>query len=215
MAPGKPTAPRAAPYPDYPTNQGGYIYINPPLATSLEGINDGSNHTVVDINQWQRLQIVNAVDQTDFRWAPSRFTSEHNGWAVRPFQLARIDPTVPWIDPGPPPFFGGATHAQFVKEIVANITADSELTPDDGTNMDISPATYGNNSLNYGGTYGDGSFNIYDGHGYTNNPVTGLPYTPEIVKRGDFTRVSAEFWADGPNSETPTGALECDRQRRE
>jgi len=61
---------QAAPYPDYPTNQGGYIYINPPLATSLEGINDGSNHTVVDINEWQRLQIVNAVDQNGFPLGP-------------------------------------------------------------------------------------------------------------------------------------------------
>ena len=25
------------------------------------------------------------------------------------------------------------------------------------------------------------------------------------MKRGDFARVIAEFWADGPNSETPPG----------
>src|SRR5215472_4645036 len=47
-------------YPDYPVNQGGYVYINPPLATSLEGITDGQSppHTVVDINQWQRLLLL-------------------------------------------------------------------------------------------------------------------------------------------------------------
>src|SRR5207248_2962037 len=37
------------------------------------------------------------------------------------------------------------------------------------------------------------------------NPVTNQPYGPNIVKRGDFTRVLSEFWADGPNSETPPG----------
>jgi len=37
------------------------------------------------------------------------------------------------------------------------------------------------------------------------NPTTGLPYAPNIVKRGDYTRVIAEFWADGPDSETPPG----------
>jgi len=44
-----------------------------------------------------------------------------------------------------------------------------------------------------------------DGTGYTVNPVTGQPYTPSIVLRGDFTRALTEFWADGPSSETPPG----------
>src|SRR5205814_1924391 len=35
--------------------------------------------------------------------------------------------------------------------------------------------------------------------------VTGEPYPPNVVKRGDYARVLAEFWADGPNSETPPG----------
>jgi hypothetical protein len=48
-------------YPDYPFGQGGYVYVNPPLATDRSGITDGFGHTVVDINHWQRLQIVNAV----------------------------------------------------------------------------------------------------------------------------------------------------------
>ena len=37
------------------------------------------------------------------------------------------------------------------------------------------------------------------------NPVTGRPYPPNIVNRADFQRVVAEFWADGPRSETPPG----------
>jgi hypothetical protein len=37
------------------------------------------------------------------------------------------------------------------------------------------------------------------------NPVTGKPYAPERVPRADYARVLAEFWADGPSSETPPG----------
>lgn len=41
--------------------------------------------------------------------------------------------------------------------------------------------------------------------GHAVNPVTGQPYEPQIVPRADYTRVLAEFWADGPDSETPPG----------
>ena len=42
--------------------------------------------------------------------------------------------------------------------------------------------------------------------GYPNvNPVTGEPYPEQMVPRGDYARVLAEFWADGPHSETPPG----------
>ena len=37
------------------------------------------------------------------------------------------------------------------------------------------------------------------------NARTGKPYEPQIVPRGDYTRALAEFWADGPKSETPPG----------
>jgi hypothetical protein len=193
-------------YPDYPpSDPRAYRYINQPLATTFPGITDGFGHTVTDINHWQRLLIVNAVDQNGFPVGPIQPYLGAQWNDVRPFSLSRTDPTKPWIDPGPPPYFGGATHAQFVKEAVAVITASSQLSPDDGVMVDISPAAYGNNSVDFPGAYGDGSFNLYDGHGYTSNPVTGLPYPPNMVKRGDLARVLAEFWADGPNSETPPG----------
>ena len=37
------------------------------------------------------------------------------------------------------------------------------------------------------------------------NPATGKAYDAEVVRSGDFYRVMAEFWADGPKSETPPG----------
>ena len=74
------------------------------------------------------------------------------------------------------------------------IRLSSELDPSDGEVIDIGLDARGNNPL---GTN--------DGRGYAANPVTGAPYEPERVLRGDFSRVLAEFWADGPNSETPPG----------
>jgi hypothetical protein len=41
--------------------------------------------------------------------------------------------------------------------------------------------------------------------GYSINPTTGAPYDPQIVPLVDYARSIAEFWADGPNSETPPG----------
>src|SRR5438876_6227900 len=46
---------QAAPYPDYPPSQGGYVYTNPPLATDRAGISDGFGHVGTNINHWQRL----------------------------------------------------------------------------------------------------------------------------------------------------------------
>ncbi len=193
---------QAAPYPDYPVGQGGYVYTNLyPLATDRAGITDdgyldgqGFPGTILDVNHWQRLLIVNAVDQNGF---PAGSLQSYLGaqWlGVRPFALARTDATKPWIDPGPPPFLNGVGNLLFRSNVLAVIQRSSELTPDDGVTLDISPASFGNNPL---GTS--------DGHGYTNNPVTGLPYVTNLVKRGDFVRVLAEFWADGPSSETPPG----------
>jgi hypothetical protein len=209
-----PTTNNPVAYPDFPSaDPRAYHYTNRyPLATLLEGITDGgftdgTNNpgTVIDINHWQRLLVVNAVDQNGF---PSGALQSYLGaqWNdVRPFSLMRTDSMKPWIDPGPPPYFGGATHAQFVKEAVAVLTASTMLTSDDGATVDISPRVYGNNSLDYVGDYGTGNFDIFDGQGYTNNPITGQPYGTNIVKRGDLARVLAEYWADGPNSETPPG----------
>ena len=177
-------------YPDYPAGQGGYIPINEPLDTRDAGANPA------DVNRWQRLWITNGVDQNGFpTLGPVQPYLGAQWLGVRPFALGRTAPTLPWIDlGGPPPHLGGAGDAEFRSNVAEVIRRSSELTPDDGVTMDISPGAFGNNTL---GTN--------DGTGRTNNPSTGLPYPPNVVKRGDFARVLAEFWADGPNSETPPG----------
>jgi hypothetical protein len=64
--------------------------------------------------------------------------------------------------------------------------------------IDISPASRGN-------TPNAPFTESYDQVGYAVNPSTNQPYTPHMVKRGDFARVVAEFWADGPRSTAPPG----------
>ncbi len=95
------------------------------------------------------------------------------------------------IDPGPPPQFGSQ---EYQAEAVEVIRDSSRLDPADPVTIDISPGAVGNNPL---GTN--------DGAGHSVNPSTGTPYPPDVVNRGDFGRVVAEFWADGPHSETPPG----------
>jgi hypothetical protein len=82
----------------------------------------------------------------------------------------------------------------FKDQAVEVIRDSSTLDPSTGVSLDSSPGALGDNTL---GTN--------DGHGHLVNPSTGQPYAPDVVNQGDFGRVLAEFWADGPNSETPPG----------
>lgn len=190
-----PTANPPVAYPDYPGgNARRYSFINPPMNPFLHGISDGTNHTVLDVNLWQRLVVANAIDQNGFPVNPLQGYAGGPWLWVRAFSLSRIDSDKPWIDPGPPPFLGTATDAEFKSNLVSVIRSSSELATEDGVTVDISPASLGNNALG-----------ANDGHGYSTNPVTGLAYASNIVLRGDFTRSLAEFWADGPSSETPPG----------
>lgn len=174
---------------DAPSNQGGYSPVNPPLVTGLPG-----DTNVIDVNHWQPLAITNAVDQNGFPAGPIQSFVGAQWLAVRPFALTRDDATLPWIDPGLQPHLVGFGSTRFKNDAIDVIRRSGQLTPDDGATIDISPGAIGNNPL---GTN--------NGTGYTSNPVTGLPYPSNIVKRGDFARVLAEFWADGPSSETPPG----------
>ena len=177
-----------SPYPDNPPIEGGYVPFNSPLVTGLPGT------PVNDVNRWQPLAIANATDQNGFPLGPIQKFLGAQWLGVRPFCLDRSSPTLPWFNPGPPPKLGGVGDAQFRDEVVEIIRRSSELTPDDGATLDISPGVFGNNPLG-----------ANTGTGHPVNPFTGLPYAPNVVKRGDFARVLAEFWADGPSSETPPG----------
>ena len=88
----------------------------------------------------------------------------------------------------------------------------SHLDQSDGVMWDISPNSIGNIDISTFPTAYTDYPSFYDflngganSNGHLVNPVTGNPYEVNMVPRGDYARVLAEFWADGPDSETPPG----------
>ena len=176
-----------------------YEPVNEPLVPSLPG-----NPTITDPNRWQPLALDFFVDQGGnvILGGYPPFLSPEWG-KVKPFALPQSALTVYqrdgndyWVyhDPGPPPQIGGVGDDKYKSGFEKVVLWSGLLDPTDGTMIDISPAAKGNNDL---GTN--------NGHGYDVNPVTGQPYAHQIVPAGDYYRVLAEFWADGPTSETPPG----------
>jgi hypothetical protein len=166
-----------------------YRAANPPMVVADPGT------VMTDPNAWQPLSLGVQIAQNGLPipGAEQSFIGPHWGF-VTPFALDSSATGTP-IDPGPPPYFGAPdTDAAYKQAAIDVIRYSSELDPADGVRIDISPAALGDNAL---GTN--------DGDGYDINPATGEPYEPEIVLRADFERTIAEYWADGPDSETPPG----------
>jgi hypothetical protein len=167
---------------------GGYYPLNDPLPVA------GTGTVMLNPNHWQPLRFETAATQNG-QPAPLLQSFVGSNWGcVRPFALASLADHSLHLDPGAPPALGGATDAAFKQGNVAVITFSSQLDPVDGRMIDISPGSRGNNPLGSNA-----------GTGHPLNPVTGLPYAPNPVKLADFGRVLAEYWADGPSSETPPG----------
>lgn len=151
-------------------------------------------------NFWQPLQLSVSITQNNIPetgGAPQNYVGVQ-GLATTPFSLTRTDPLKPWLDPfgGPSrlsvPGAPSATDAAYKDNAMDVLRKSAHL--NDPVIVDISPGASGNNFL---GTD--------TGTGHQVNPVSGQPYAPNPVTRSDFVRVLAEFWADGPNSETPPG----------
>ena len=166
-----------------------YTPVNPPLVVADSGA------TLIDPNRWQPLQIEHMISQNGIPVTNGVQQAVGPHWGhVTSFALPPGgDSGVP-IDPGPPPQLGTATDAEYKAQAVEVIRDSSLLDPANGTTIDIGPGARGGSSL---GTN--------DGTGHAVNPATGEPYPPDVVNEGDFARVMAEFWADGPASETPPG----------
>ena len=156
----------------------GYVPSNSPLVVANSGT------VMADPNRWQPLTI-GANTQS--------FLTPHWG-DVAGFGMTKSSPLAIHHDPGLPPLLNGPTDAVFKQQFTDVIRYSSRLSPDDGATVNISPAALGNNPL---GTN--------SGAGHALNPATGLAYAANVVKQGDYGRVIAEFWADGPKSSTPPG----------
>ncbi len=157
---------------------------------------DGSGTVLIDPNRWQPLQIEHMISQNglELENGVQESIDPHWGYVVG-FALPPAGESGVPIDPGDPPYVHNPDTDQEYKDSAVEVVAySSVLDPATGATVDISPATIGANPL---GTN--------DGNGYGTNPTTGAPYAPNIVNEGDFSRTVAEFWADGPDSETPPG----------
>ena len=183
------------------------------------------NPSIFDPNRWQPLSL-DFVDQAG-NPIPVRvplFLSPEWG-KVSPFALTSDDLTIYerdnneyWVyhDPGPPPLMEEDGHSGFSEEYAWGFSLvalwSSHLDPTSGPMIDISPASIGNLDIESFPRTIEGLRSFFNdteggdpGTGYDLNPVTGEPYESQMVPLGDYARVLAEFWADGPDSETPPG----------
>jgi hypothetical protein len=166
-----------------------YAPVNEALIVSDSGTD------LLDPDRWQPLQIEQMVSQNGIpvENGVQEFIDPHWGH-VTGFALPPAPSNGVPIDPGDPPYVARVgSHAEYQDAAVEVIAFSSVLDPAADV-IDISPGAIGANPL---GTH--------DGSGYEVNPETGARYVPNVVSEGDFGRVAAEFWADGPESETPPG----------
>lgn len=167
-----------------------YVAVNQPLVVAASGT------AMSDPNRWQPLQIGQMISQNGIPVdnGVQEFIDPHWGF-VESFALPSPGSEGVPIDPGAPPYLGDPLSDQeFKASAVEVIRYSSLLDPTADAMIDISPASIGNNSLG-----------ANDGAGYSANPATGEPYAANVVNHADFGRAVAEFWADGPDSETPPG----------
>lgn len=167
-----------------------YAPVNPVLVVDEPGTE------MNDPNRWQPLELEEMIAQNGIPLDDNQqeFVGPHWG-GVESFALPPADDNLLIVDPGPPPFLGDdATDADFKEAANEVIRFSSLLDPEQTGEIDISPASLGNREL---GTY--------ESDGHDTNPMTGEPYEENLVTHADYGRVVAEFWADGPQSETPPG----------
>ena len=197
-----------------------YTPLNDPLI--LEAYTETNN---IDPNRWQPLAFDVFVDQSGNLF-PSK-TPDFLGpeWGqVTPFCLQQRDLDIMnngfdsyvYNDPGAPAYIQNSNedgiNDPYKWHFAMVASWSSHLDPNDPTIIDISPGAIGNVSIQDFQDSFDGYKNFYDftnggdtGTGHIINPYTNAPYMPQLVKRADYARVLAEFWADGPDSETPPG----------
>ena len=195
-----------------------YQPVNDPLIVDYPG-----NDLMTDFNRWQPLTLEIFIDQSGnvIPGSTPDFLSPEWG-QVSPFALTIDDRSVfqrdgfdYWVyhDQGAPPTMqsnGGGLTDEYKWGFSMVATWSSHLDPTDGVQLNISPNNFGNTDIwptsiadypNFYNFENGGNANI----GHTLNPITGQAYANNFVPRGDFTRVIAEYWADGPDSETPPG----------
>ena len=198
-----------------------YSSVNMPLGPAVATIT-----LMNDPNRWQPLSLDTFIDQSGNLIEGSTLDFLSPEWGnVYPFAMSSDDNVTyqrngdsykVYNDPSDPPYLNlteedASSDAYKLGFSMVSIWG-SHLDPSDNVLWDISPAAIGNTDINeFPTNYGDypSFYNIIEGGdiglGHATNPITGQAYESQLVPRGDYTRVLAEFWADGPDSETPPG----------
>jgi hypothetical protein len=211
---------------DGSNEQNGYgnQFYNPQNEPLLLDMYEDTND-LADPNRWQPLAFETFVDQSGnpFPGSIPEFLNPEWGevapFALTPAELQKLNngfESYVYNDPGPPPLIANSDVDGFTDPYKWNFALvaswSAHLDPADPTMIDISPASLGNVNIDsYPQTFQEyqAFYNFTDGGdpgtGHAVNPVTQMPYTPQMVLRADYARVLAEFWADGPDSETPPG----------
>ena len=204
-----------------------YVQAEPNILPEVPGTSGQQ-----DPNVWQAVELSFAIDQSGelLTETPPFLGPEWgrlSGFALRDSNLTELERDGcqynVWHNPGDPVYLDTTEFVGFEDAWKWNhgmvLSWSEHLTPDDGVMWDISPASLkydgsipASNNLSSFYEWENGGLTAwYDengsfgGQGYDTNPFTGEPYEPNIVPRGDYARVIAEFWADGPDSETPPG----------
>ena len=177
----------------------GYKPINEPMIVDYPDVLPEDSDPLSDPNRWQPLFIDSAVTQNgQVGEELQEYIGPHWG-AVTPFAMSSKSGPFSWsdIDPGPAPILNGDGDQEYRDDTMLVIEFSHSLDPDAGPGnevINISPRVNGNRPL---GTH--------DNQGHEVNPVTGEPYEDNFVRTADYGRILAEYWADGPESETPPG----------
>ena len=167
----------------------GFKSVNPVLQPEQPGTG------MVNPDQWQPLLLQMAFSQNGIPQDGQQKFVGASWREVRPFAMKRTGKR--YHDPGPAPTaLSSEMKNKWLPELLRK---QSQLDSISSVTMNASPGALGNNSLGNN-----------DGVGHVLNPVTGAAYAPQVVKRSDYWRIVAEFWADGPSSETPPGHWNVD-----
>ena len=197
-----------------------YDTVNDPLALELY-----ENNGTIDPNRWQPLAFDVFIDQSGnpFPLNTPEFLSPEWG-EVTPFALQSTDLEIlnndfdsfVYNNPGAPAYIQESSENgiedPYKWHFSLVISWSAHLDPSDDEIINISPNSIGNVTMSDFPTSFEEYKNFYNfnnggdiGQGHQKNPTTNEPYLDNFVKRADYARVLAEFWADGPDSETPPG----------
>ena len=196
-----------------------------PLNNAALILTQENEYNDINPNHWQPLAFETFIDQSGNEVPQNTPDFLSPEWGqVTPFALSTDDLEIfpvggfdyyVYNNPGPPSLMQNSIGVDGIEDpykwgfaLVGKWA--SHLDPADNTMIDISPASIGN-IQGYPSTFEEyQAFYDFDNGGDASighdlNPITNLPYEPQMVLRADYARVLAEFWADGPDSETPPG----------